>query len=120
PNAPATVSHNLQAYSGRARLVVAAIDLSALLDELLRLMRAGLPEHVTVEQDLPPNMPGIEADAEQMRLMVARLLTNAVEAIGDRPGTIAVRSRLGRFTRADFEGASTQWQIPDGDYVCLE
>jgi CheY-like chemotaxis protein len=88
--------------------------------ELLRLMRAALPDHVTVEQDLPPNMPGIEADAEHMRLMVMSLITNAVEAIGDRPGTIAVRARLGRFTRADFQDASRQWQIPDGDYVCLE
>jgi len=119
-NKATDLCHKLQAYSGRARFVMASIDLSALVDELLRLMRSTLPAHVTVEQDLPPNMPGIDADAEQMRLMVVSLITNAVEAIGDRPGTIAVRARLGRFTRADFEDGSTQWQIPDGDYVCLE
>jgi PAS domain S-box-containing protein len=119
-NVAADLCHKLQAYSGRARFVMASIDLAALVDELLRLMRAALPDHVTVEQDLPPNMPGIEADAEHMRLMVMSLITNAVEAIGDRPGTIAVRARLGRFTRADFQDATRQWQIPDGDYVCLE
>src|SRR5215467_7750608 len=119
-NVAADLCHKLQAYSGRARFVMASIDLAALVAELLRLMRAALPDHVTVEQDLPPNMPGIEADAEHMRLMVMSLITNAVEAIGDRPGTIAVRARLGRFTRVDFQDASRQWQIPDGDYVCLE
>jgi two-component system cell cycle sensor histidine kinase/response regulator CckA len=119
-NVAADLCHKLQAYSGRARFVMASIDLVALVDELLRLMRAAFPDHVTVEQDLPPNMPGIEADAEHMRLMVMSLITNAVEAIGDRPGTIAVRARLGRFTRADFQDATRQWQIPDGDYVCLE
>jgi len=119
-NMAADLCHKLQAYSGRARLVIASIDLSTLVEELLRLMRAALPEHVTVEQDLPPNMPGIEGDAEQMRLMVVSLITNAVEAIGDRPGTIMVRAQLGRFTLADFQDASRQWQIPDGDYVCLE
>jgi len=110
----------LQAYSGQARFVMASIDLSALVAELLRLMRIVVPEHVTVEQDLPPNMPGIEADAGQMRLVVVSLITNAVEAIGDRPGTIAVRARAGRFTQADFEDASGLWQTPDGDYVRLE
>jgi len=119
-NVAADLCHKLQAYSGRARFVMASINLAALVDELLRLMRAALPDHVTVEQDLPPNMPGIEADAEHMRLMVMSLITNAVEAIGDRPGIIAVRARLGRFTRADFQDATRQWQIPDGDYVCLE
>ena len=110
----------LQAYSGQARFVMASIDLSALVAELLRLMRIVVPEHVTVEQDLPPNMPGIEADAGQMRLVVVSLITNAVEAIDDRPGTIAVRARAGRFTQADFEDASGLWQTPDGDYVRLE
>ena len=47
-NVAADLCHKLQAYSGRARLVMASIDLSALVDELLRLMRAALPEHVTV------------------------------------------------------------------------
>jgi len=51
---------------------------------------------------------------------VVSLITNAVEAIGDRPGTIAVRARVGRFTRADFKDVSRLWQTPDGDYVCLE
>ena len=112
--------HKLQAYSGRVRFVMASIDLSALVDELLGLMRSTLPEHVTVEQDLPPNMPEVEADAGQMRLVVVSLITNAIEAIGDRPGTIEVGARVGRFTQADFEDVSGLWQTPDGDYVCLE
>ena len=62
-------------------------------------------------------MPGIEADAGQIRLVLVSLITNAVEAIGDDPGTIAVRARAGRFTRADFEDAARVWQTPDGDYV---
>jgi CheY-like chemotaxis protein len=99
---------------------MASIDLSTLVDEVLRLMRTVVPEHVTVEQDLPPNMPEIEADAGQMRLVVVSLITNAIEAIGDRPGTIEVGARVGRFTQADFEDVSGLWQTPDGDYVRLE
>src|SRR5437667_883194 len=112
--------HNLQAYSGRARFVIASIDLSALVDELLRLMRSTLPAHVTVEQDLPPNISAIEADAGQMRLVLVSLISYAVVGMDDSPGTIAVRARVGHFTRADFKDASRLWQTPDGDYVCLE
>jgi nitrogen-specific signal transduction histidine kinase len=112
--------HKLQAYSGRAQFVLASTDLSALVDDLLRLMRSVMPEHVTVERDLPPNMPEIEADAGQMRLMVVSLITNALEAIGGRPGTIVVRALAGRFTQADFEDTTGLWQTPDGDYICLE
>src|SRR5262245_54049377 len=43
--------HQLQAYSGRARFTMAVIDLSALADEILRLMRTVIPEHVSVAQD---------------------------------------------------------------------
>jgi PAS domain S-box-containing protein len=110
----------LQAYSGRARFVMAPIDLPALVEELLRLMGSVVPEHVSVEQDLPQDMPRIEADAGQMHLVVVSLVTNAVEAIGDHPGTIAVRARAGRFTGADFDDAARMWQTPDGDYLCLE
>ena len=79
-----------------------------------------MPEQVSVAQDLPRDMPAIEADAGQIRLVLVSLITNAVEAIGDDPGTLAVRARAGRFTRADFEDAARVWQTPDGDYVCLE
>jgi two-component system, cell cycle sensor histidine kinase and response regulator CckA len=112
--------HKLQAYSGRARFLMASTDLSALVDDVLLLMRTVVPGDVTVERDLPPNMPEIEADAGQMRLMVVSLITNAVEAIGGRPGTIVVRSRSGRFTQTDFEDTTGLWQTPDGDYVRLE
>ncbi len=112
--------HKLQAYSGRAQFVMASTDLPALVDDLLWLMRSVLPTHVTVERDLPANMPAIEADAGQMRLMVMSLITNALEAIGDRSGIIVVRARAGRFTQADFEDTTGLWQTPDGDYICLE
>ena len=119
-NQATELCHKLQAYAGRARFVMASIDLSALVDEVLKLMRIVVPEHVTVEQDLPPNVPRIEADPGQLGLVVVSLITNAIEAIGDRPGTIAVRAGAGRFTQTDFEDASGRWQTPDGDYVRLE
>ncbi len=112
--------HHLQTYGGEARGVTEWVDLSSLVDELLRLMRTVVPEHLTVERNLTPGLPVIEADAGQIRLVVVSLVTNAVEAIGESPGTVAVRTRAGRFTPADVQDAAGPWQTPDCEYVCLE
>ena len=83
-------------------------------------MRTVVPEHLTVERNLTSGLPVIEADAGQIRLVVVSLVTNAVEAIGESPGTVAVRTRVGRFTPADVQDAAGPWQTPDCEYVCLE
>ncbi len=110
----------LQTYAGQTRLVMELIDLSGLVDDVLRLMRTVVPRHVTVEKDLGPGLPAIEADAGQLRLVVVTLLTNAIEAIGDDRGAASVRTRVGRFTREDFGDAIGAEHIPEGEYVCLE
>jgi PAS domain S-box-containing protein len=110
----------LQAYAGQTRLVMELIDLSSLVDGVLRLMRTVVPRHVTVEKDLGRDLPAIEADAGQLRLVTVTLVTNAVEAIAEAPGVISLRTRGGRFTQEDFKDAVGTWHAPDGEYLCLE
>jgi two-component system cell cycle sensor histidine kinase/response regulator CckA len=112
--------HQLQAYAGQTRLRMERIDLSALTDEVLRLMRTVVPRHVTVEKDLARDLPAVEADAGQLRLVTVMLVTNAIEAIGETQGVISVRTRVGHFTGEDFEGRLETAQVPDGEYICLE
>jgi two-component system cell cycle sensor histidine kinase/response regulator CckA len=109
----------LQAYAGQTRFVMELIDLSSLVDEVLRLMRTVVPRHVTVERGLTRGLPTIEADAGQLRLVVVTLVTNAIEAIGEDQGVMSVRARVGRFTREDLEDAGAP-HTPGGEYVCLE
>ena len=110
----------LQAYAGQTRLVLEVIDLSSLANEVLRLMRSVVPRHVTVEKELGSGLPAIEADAGQLRLVIVTLVTNAIEAIGEDPGVISVRTRVGHFTREDFADAVGDWRAPDGEYLYLE
>ena len=110
----------LRAYSGQARFVMVPVDLSSLVSELLHLMRAAVPRHVTIVRQLASGLPAVEADADQVRLVVIGLVTNAIEAIGEKdPGSILVSTRAGRFTPADFDDAERS-HAPAGDYVCLE
>src|SRR5262249_1565681 len=62
----------------------------------------------------------IEADAGQVRLAVVTIVTNAIEAIGEGKGVLAVKTSTGRFTQETFRDAVPAAQTPDGEYVCLE
>jgi two-component system cell cycle sensor histidine kinase/response regulator CckA len=116
----ADLCRQLQTYAGQTRLAMEVIDLSSLVDEVLRLMRTAVSRHVTVERALDRALPAIEADPGQLRLMVVTLVTNAVEAVGDEPGSVSVRTRVGRLAPADFEDAVGADHPPEGEYVCLE
>jgi PAS domain S-box-containing protein len=70
-------------------------DLAALVAEAMPMLRAGLPstiELVTVVESIP----AIFGDNGQLYQAVINLVTNAGQAIGDKPGKITVRLRSAR------------------------
>jgi PAS domain S-box-containing protein len=86
----AHLTRQMLAYSGRGRFVIAVLDLAALVAEHVGLLRASLPRWVTIELAAAEVAP-IEADAGQVQQVVMNLITNAADAIGARPGRIALR-----------------------------
>lgn len=81
------------AYSGRGRFVIEQLDVNATIREMAELLGISVSKKVTIELDLSPDLPRIEADATQIRQVVMNLITNASEAIGNRPGTIRIGTR---------------------------
>jgi PAS domain S-box-containing protein len=67
--------------------------LSLRLDELVRdslpMMRAGLPPHVRIDTDIAP-VPDMLGNRGQLYQVVLNFVLNAAQAIGDRPGAIAI------------------------------
>ena len=59
---------------------------------------------IRVQIDLPPNMPDVVLDSEQMKRVFINLFENAVEAMGGR-GTIRVSSRMTAGGMAQIEVA---------------
>jgi signal transduction histidine kinase len=64
-------------------------DLAAVLDEALKLLRASLPPPIQLETRIG-EVPLLAADAAQIHQVVANLVTNAVQAIGEEKGTVRV------------------------------
>lgn len=63
--------------------------------ELVDLVRAHwLPprDHIRLEVEVPPDLPPVRVNRIRMARVLMNLLENAMSAIGDRPGRIAIRA----------------------------
>lgn len=69
------------------------IKLDRVLDEALSLLRASIPKTIEIRSDFGANTPTVLVDTTQFHQVVTNLVTNAWQAIGDKPGRIDVTLR---------------------------
>jgi CheY-like chemotaxis protein len=109
------------AYAGKGRIVVERVDLAALVREMLALLRSAVPRIITFDFHADPASAYVEGDATQLRQVIMNLVTNASEAIGDRPGRVEVRVGI---EVAPLRSLRLLHAAPDmpqqGPYVVLE
>jgi len=86
----ASLTQQMLAYSGRGKFVVKPLDVSQLVEEMQRLLEPIAGKKATVLWELAPDLPPIEADADQVRQVVMSLFSNAVDALENPGGTIGV------------------------------
>ncbi len=115
----AELARQMLAYSGRGRLVMQPIDLSAVVREMHQLLRAYTHSAVT-HFELADDLPAVEADATQIRQVVMNLVINAADAIEEQDGVISVRTGL-MYASEDYLASTylPEGQQP-GDYVYLD
>ena len=80
------------AYSGKGRFVIQAVSLNDLVSEMEQLLSVSTSKKAVLTRSFAADLPSATADATQLRQVVMNLITNASEAIGDREGTIALRT----------------------------
>lgn len=86
----AELTRQMLAYSGRGKFMVQQLGLSNLVDEMATLLASVISKKATLKFHFADQLPLVEGDATQLRQVVMNLITNASDAIGDRPGTITV------------------------------
>ena len=115
----AGLTEQMLIYAGRAPRAQKPIDLSWLVADMLDLARASLPPRVTLREELGPAV-WVQGDETQLRQVVLNLVRNAGEAIGDRAGTVEVRTTHREASAAELESASGASGLPPGRHALLE
>ena len=116
----AELCRQMLAYAGKTQLVPTLVKLPALVDEMLRMLKATINPNAAIKSDISADLPSIRADASQIRQIIMNLIINAAEAIGEAQGEIRIaltECEIG-FGRSEKDHLGKV--IPPGQYVCLE
>jgi signal transduction histidine kinase len=111
----AILIEQMLAYAGRSRTRTGAIDLPALVREVVGLVSPGLDKQTELILDLDRPAPRVTGDPVQIQQIAMNLVTNASEALEGRRGRVWVRTSTVDASGAQFTRVAT----PD-DFVMLE
>jgi PAS domain S-box-containing protein len=114
----AEIVRELMIYGGNESPVLEPVDISALVSEMLQLLKVSISKQTTLKIELGQGFPLIKASPAQIRQVVMNLVTNASEAIGERSGTIHITSAKLKVNPGSPAPSGTT--LPEGEYVRLE
>ncbi len=117
----AKTSEAMLYYLSATPLRTEPLDFCRLCLKALASLQPGLPKDVVLETDLSVPGPVIHGDADQIRHLLAVIVTNAGEACAGGKGTIRVSVKT--VAAADMPGANcfhAGWQPPAAPHACLE
>ena len=107
------------AYAGKGGLTVSLVNLGDVVRDIAKMLEVTISKKATLEIEVEPGLPPIEADASQVRQIVMNLITNASEALGNESGrielTIASIDLGVEASAAEFPGED----LAAGRYVSL-
>ncbi|GEM_PF-5889305 len=86
------ITHALKAVARQGNGERAPEDVRAIAEDVAQVVRIGLPRGVSLELDLAPAMPRVQANAAELHQVVLNLVKNASEALGERGGHVKVRA----------------------------
>lgn len=108
------------AYAGKGRFVIAPVDLNALVDDTVHLLRVSISKKAVLRLNLFPEVRSVMGDATQLRQVLMNLVINASDAIGERSGVISISTGMVRTDRDYLEVSLLAGDLPEGLYVTLE
>lgn len=117
----ANLTRQLLAYSGFGEFEIRPHDFNMILKDSLPLLSVAVPEHIKTRTSFDFNIPTVNADIGQMQQVILNLVINAVQAIGNHPGEIIIRTSQQTISDVDVRyWLQTGRPLPPGDYVVLE
>jgi len=87
------------------------VDLSFLVEQVLRLSMVSISKQAVVRSSLAKDLPNVRGNVPQIRQVVMNLITNASEALGSKQGLITVTTERAHLNDLD--------NPPEDEYVRL-
>ncbi len=116
----ADLTRQMLAYSGKGIVQLRKANLSRIVSENVDLFRSTVPKIITFTINLDEELPSATVDSGQIQQVVMNLITNAAEAIGEKPGVISISTGV-QECGADFLALSRLEEKPAaGRYVYVE
>ncbi len=116
----ADLARQLLAYAGKGHFAVKPQNLNRIIQEMGDLLTVSISKKVALQYDLQPGLPPVEADSAQFQQVVMNLVINASEAIGDRPGTVTLRTRAVECSQAELSATFPGQVLEPGLFVRME
>jgi two-component system, cell cycle sensor histidine kinase and response regulator CckA len=114
----AEIVRELMAYGGQESGAFEAVDMVSLVNEMLDLLRISMSKTTLLQIEMSEDLPFIHANPAQIRRVVMNLITNASEAMEERPGTIRIAADTVKVGQGP--SATEAINLVAGDYLRLE
>jgi PAS domain S-box-containing protein len=109
----ADLTRQMLAFAGKGFFQTEPVNLSQFARAAAESVGPTLPDNIRFQLEIAPDLPVIQADPNQARLVLTTLISNAVEAIGESQGLIAIATSVRNVV-------SESGDVPSGAYICLE
>lgn len=116
----AELCQQMLAYAGKGKFLVAPLNITELTQEMTSLLRLTIAKEAILHCELSNEVPAINADPIQIRQIIMNLVTNASEALGNKPGKIILRTGAGRFDKKYLSECYFDDNLEEGVYTFLE
>jgi len=116
----AELCRQMLAYSGKGRFVIEAVELGALIQDMVSLLKASITKKAMLHLNLAESLPSLRGDPSQIRQIVMNLVINASEALGEHAGTITLATGLLEASPEPLAGIHLDEPLAEGPYVWLE
>ncbi len=115
----ADLTNQMLAYSGRGHFITKDFDLSALVREMISLLKSSISKKAQINMLLDGQLPTMRGDLSQVRQLAMNLIINASEALDEKSGTVTLRTGAKNLNESEISKMNSGLQIEPGDYVYL-
>jgi signal transduction histidine kinase len=105
------------AFSRQSESEKRALKMELIVREAVKLIRAGIPSTIAIDQRIDPDLNMVLADPTHIHQIAMNLMTNAFHAMEESGGVMTVRLERVEIALSDIE--ARHLDLVPGDYLCF-